>query len=244
MVDINLEPQIEAIINGKPVPPLSDGQDSDYAFLYGQCVSSQKKSLAEAKSKEEQRWKEKNRISFFSSIRFYHNNTGFRLHSHPEKYYTGSAQQQVTCNLAHEFDNNDYFEFRPVEKTEEDSSFVKDGDKVKIFHSETGALIFTSTAFNAPQSHLQEVSCVPESQISEETEWVVKTVHGENFVDAYSELYIFNKKASCYLGSHDVPFRIQPEGPQQQEVVCVPEMSKETVWVVFRGQLKFPNPLE
>ena len=243
--EINFETQIEAYNSGKSIPSLSNSQISDIKFVRESCLD-QEGELKKRRQEEEKKWRERNRVQFGDNIRFYHNTTGLHLHSHEQRYYTGSRQQQVTCNLGHEFDKNDYWEFRSArEKGEEDSSnFVKDGAKLFLFHKLTESLLFSSTGFESPKTKQQEVSCVPQSMSSGETEWLARTVQGEAYVDFFSEIHLQHTKTGCFLKSHKVLFPIFEGGEHQQEVTCVPNKSEDTVWVVFRGKLKEKFPIE
>ncbi|KAI8815781.1 Dolichyl-phosphate-mannose-protein mannosyltransferase-domain-containing protein [Fimicolochytrium jonesii] len=151
---------------------------------------------------------------------------GGLLHSHVQRYPTGSEQQQVTCY--HHKDSNNHWIVRKAWKQTEDPEkveFVKDGDVLRLVHASTGRNLHSHNV-KAPVTTAQnEVSCYGNATIGDSNDlWKLERV--DDLLDAKSEgirslttrFRLRHHLSGCLLRSHAVT--LPQWGFKQAEVVC------------------------
>ncbi|CDS12794.1 hypothetical protein LRAMOSA04978 [Lichtheimia ramosa] len=157
---------------------------------------------------------------------------GGLLHSHIQTYPEGSKQQQVTCY--HYKDDNNHWVVRPPRDVgtlsdyePEDGSirFVKDGDIIRLKHSQTGRNLH-SHPINAPITSGQwEVSCYGNETIGDNQDnWRVEIVDDTNYNDKErvrsltTRFRLRHTHLNCLLAANNV---VLPQwGFKQVEVTC------------------------
>lgn len=166
---------------------------------------------------------------------------GGLLHSHVQIYPEGSNQQQITC-YHHKDANNDWFFYpnrtAPELNTEADPILVKNGDVIRLLHSQTGRNLHSHTVGAPVTKSDYEVSCYGNLTIGDSKDhWKV-----EVFDDAGSRdlskirtlttaVRFKHVDLGCYLRAGNV--NLPQWGFKQIEVTCVKQNNprdKYTHW--------------
>lgn len=161
----------------------------------------------------------------------------FFRHSHVQTYPEGSKQQQITCYM-HKDANNEWVVVRPwgYKRTSKDDTplpeFVKDGDIVRLVHDQTGANLHSHDFYPAPLTkNAHEVTCYGNSTVGDQKDhWRIEIAR-ETALDKPStnkrirslttRFRLRHVVSGCLLRSHS---KTLPEwGFKQNEVACVPE---------------------
>ncbi|KAI8917124.1 Dolichyl-phosphate-mannose-protein mannosyltransferase-domain-containing protein [Powellomyces hirtus] len=153
---------------------------------------------------------------------------GGLLHSHVQRYPTGSEQQQVTCY--HHKDSNNHWVITKAWGKENATSpdgvdFVQDGDVLRLVHASTGRNLH-SHPVKAPITTAQnEVSCYGNATIGDANDlWKVEIVDDlfdkktKRVKSLTTRFRLRHNLSGCLLRSHAVS--LPQWGFKQAEVVC------------------------
>ncbi|KAI8590978.1 Dolichyl-phosphate-mannose-protein mannosyltransferase-domain-containing protein [Geranomyces variabilis] len=153
---------------------------------------------------------------------------GGLLHSHVQRYPTGSEQQQVTCY--HHKDSNNIWTITKAwgqENTTDPGGvdFVKDGDVLRLVHTSTGRNLH-SHPVKAPVTTAQnEVSCYGNATVGDANDlWKVEIVDDvfdkktTRVKSLTTRFRLRHNLSGCLLRSHAVS--LPQWGFKQAEVVC------------------------
>ncbi|KNC98481.1 uncharacterized protein SPPG_06181 [Spizellomyces punctatus DAOM BR117] len=154
---------------------------------------------------------------------------GGLLHSHVQRYPTGSEQQQVTC-YHHKDSNNDWIITKPWGEEKQSGfgdeiEFVKDGDLIRLVHAQTGRNLHSHSVKAPVTTSQNEVSCYGNSTLGDANDlWKVEKV--DDMVDRQSprirslttRFRLRHNLQGCLLRSHAVS--LPQWGFKQAEVVC------------------------
>jgi dolichyl-phosphate-mannose-protein mannosyltransferase len=153
---------------------------------------------------------------------------GGLLHSHVQQYPEGSQQQQITC-YHHKDANNDWFFYpnrsAPEYNAEADPVFVKNGDTIRLIHSQTGRNLH-SHALAAPVTKADwEVSCYGNLTVGDTKDhWKVEVVDDAGSRDwskvrtLTTSVRLKHPDLGCYLRAGNV--NLPQWGFKQIEVTC------------------------
>ncbi|KAJ3021845.1 Protein O-mannosyltransferase 2 [Thoreauomyces humboldtii] len=155
---------------------------------------------------------------------------GGLLHSHVQRYPTGSEQQQVTC-YHHKDSNNEWIitkawaKDNETETESEEVQFVEDGDVLRLIHAGTGRNLH-SHPVKAPVSTGQnEVSCYGNMTVGDANDlWKVERVNdlfeskSTRIKSLTTKFRLRHHLSGCLLRSHSVS--LPQWGFKQSEVVC------------------------
>lgn len=156
---------------------------------------------------------------------------GGLLHSHPHFYPDGSKQQQITCYSFKDSNNNWQIRHpRQIDNTaaelnEDAIQYVKDGDVIRLFHTNTKRNLH-SHPINAPISSKHwEVSAYGSEQVGDvQDNWrveIVNDVYDKRATQLKSLTTRFRLRhvyLDCLLATRNVA--LPPWGFKQQEVFC------------------------
>ncbi|KAI8824002.1 Dolichyl-phosphate-mannose-protein mannosyltransferase-domain-containing protein [Fimicolochytrium jonesii] len=159
---------------------------------------------------------------------------GGLLHSHVQRYPTGSEQQQVTC-YHHKDSNNEWIVTKPwgEEGDPEVVEFVKDGDVLRLVHEPTGRNLHSHNVKAPVTTSQNEVSCYGNATVGDSNDlWKVERV--DDLVDKKStrirslttRFRLRHSNSGCLLRSHAVS--LPQWGFKQAEVVCQKEADNDS----------------
>ncbi|KAJ3103925.1 Protein O-mannosyltransferase 2 [Phlyctochytrium planicorne] len=168
---------------------------------------------------------------------------GGLLHSHSQKYPTGSGQQQVTC-YHHKDSNNNWLILKPWDEnnsTETNSTaieYVKHGDTVRLVHEQTGRNLHSHFQKAPVSASEYEVSCYGNKTFGDKNDlWRIEVVddlhdwHPVKVKALTTRFRIRHIQTNCLLRSGGVTL---PEwGFKQAEVACqaIPDdRSRNNMW--------------
>ena len=174
---------------------------------------------------------------------------GGLLHSHVQRYPTGSEQQQVTC-YHHKDSNNDWTFVRDWDRSratglhpdQEPITPVKDGDIIRVWHDQTGRNLHSHNHKAPVTVRDNEVSCYGNATIGDSNDhWKVEIVD-----DAYNskptEIHALTTRfrlrhvtSGCLLKGHNV--NLPQWGFKQLEVTCdkyATGKERNVIWNVER----------
>lgn len=168
---------------------------------------------------------------------------GGLLHSHIQTYPEGSAQQQITC-YHHKDSNNDWFFYpnrsAPDYNSEADPVFVKNGDVIRLIHSQTGRNLHSHQIAAPVTKSDWEVSCYGNLTIGDTKDhWQVEVVDDASSRDLTkvrtltTAFRLKHPDLGCYLRAGNV--NLPQWGFKQIEVTCVKTNNpkdKHTHWNV------------
>lgn len=153
---------------------------------------------------------------------------GGLLHSHVQKYPSGSEQQQVTT-YSHKDNNNEFYIEKawgqPLRNESDVPEIVKDGDLIRLLHVETKKNIHAHD-FKAPITESEyEVSGYGSEELGDENDhWFIQRVDdftdpkGNTFKSLTTRFRFYHKNLKCLLRADGTNL---PEwGFKQGEVVC------------------------
>ncbi|KAJ3111328.1 Protein O-mannosyltransferase 2 [Phlyctochytrium bullatum] len=105
---------------------------------------------------------------------------GGLLHSHSQKYPSGSGQQQVTC-YHHKDNNNNWFIYKSWDNATSTNSsaieYVKDGDIVRLVHEQTGRNLHSHFQKAPVSASEYEVSCYGNATFGDKNDhWRIEIV--------------------------------------------------------------------
>ena len=232
----NVSLQIDSIIRGKGALSLTQEQEMEKEkginFCSGKNAERKREEMKQEENEEEM---ERGKLAYGKMIKLLHKASNQRLHSHPQKYVTGSKQQQITCYPNE--DDNDWFILKREHAAYPKRGVVMSGETVRLTHKMSSKNVHSSDEFKSPTSEQQEVCCFGEKgEGNEGDNWKIISASGQKEFIPKSEVLIFHVKGNCYLHSHDVSFQIDPQQPhygKHQEVTCFPEKDDpNNVWVI------------
>ncbi|KAJ3034984.1 Protein O-mannosyltransferase 2 [Rhizophlyctis rosea] len=184
-------------------------------------------------------------IAYGSKITLKNNgHGGGLLHSHVQRYPTGSEQQQVTC-YHHKDENNGWFIRKPwhrddAHEADETDELIQDGDTVRLVHSSTGRNLHSHNVKAPVTTSANEVSCYGNSTVGDRNDlWKVEKVDdtvdskGKEIRALTTRLRLKHIVTGCYLRSHSVS--LPQWGFKQNEVVCEKKgdlKSRNNMWNV------------
>ncbi|KAL3901686.1 MAG: hypothetical protein SGCHY_000414 [Lobulomycetales sp.] len=164
---------------------------------------------------------------------------GGLLHSHVQKFPTGSEQQQVTC-YHHKDSNNEWIvhhawqKFLPEDRAkdfhENDPSkpeMVKDGDLIRLLHKSTGRNLHSHNIEAPVTKKENEVSCYGNATFGDLNDvwrvevvpdgWIAPTA-ASRIRSLSTRFRLRHRATGCLLRSHSV--NLPQWGFKQAEVVC------------------------
>ncbi|TPX33342.1 dolichyl-phosphate-mannose---protein mannosyltransferase [Synchytrium microbalum] len=197
-------------------------------------------------------------IAFGSRISLKNNgHGGGLLHSHVQRYPTGSEQQQVTC-YHHKDANNEWYVTKPWgveipgEKYDGEPEFLEDGAIIRLVHAQTTRNLHSHSAHKAPVTTSEyEVSCYGNSTLGDKNDhWKVEIVtdvlvpETKRVRSLTTQMRFRHVMTGCLLRSHNV---ILPQwGFKQAEVLCQKEgedLSPFNIWNVEKHiNSRLPQP--
>ncbi|KAJ3051595.1 Protein O-mannosyltransferase 2 [Rhizophlyctis rosea] len=154
---------------------------------------------------------------------------GGLLHSHVQRFPTGSEQQQVTC-YHHKDENNGWFIRKPWDQpgfnsTEETDELIKDGSIIRLVHSSTSRNLHSHNVKAPVTTSQNEVSCYGNNTVGDRNDlWKVEKVDdtvdskGKEIRALTTRLRLRHLVTGCLLRSHSVS--LPQWGFKQNEVVC------------------------
>ncbi|KAJ3220287.1 Protein O-mannosyltransferase 2 [Dinochytrium kinnereticum] len=201
----------------------------------------QMSSLFQAGLKGNDYYKNPLELAYGSKVTLKNNGRGGGLlHSHTQKYPTGSMQQQVTC-YHHKDNNNNWFIYKswdtPVSNST-DIDYVKNGDIVRLVHEQSGRNLHSHFQKAPVSASEYEVSCYGNSTFGDKNDhWkieIVDDLHDWRPVRIKALTTRFRLRhlqTNCLLRSGGVTL---PEwGFKQAEVACqaIPDnKSRNNMW--------------
>ncbi|OUM59598.1 glycosyltransferase family 39 protein, partial [Piromyces sp. E2] len=152
---------------------------------------------------------------------------GGLLHSHIQRYPTGSEQQQITLYHYKDANNNWYIKKQWTEPQVPDDvvEYVKDGDIIRLVHTETGRNLHTHNIKAPVSKKYNEVSCYGNSTIGDANDlWKVEIVSDQydskskQIHSLFTSFRLRHVQTGCLLQASGAYY---PEwGFKQGEVVC------------------------
>ncbi|KAJ3093089.1 Protein O-mannosyltransferase 2 [Quaeritorhiza haematococci] len=150
---------------------------------------------------------------------------GGLLHSHVQRYPTGSEQQQVTC-YHHKDSNNDWIIKKPWGVPDpEDVEFVKDGDIIRLVHEQTKRNLHSHNVKAPVTTSDNEVSCYGNETVGDTNDhWKIEIVDDahvrrpERIRSLTTRFRLRHVLSGCLLRSHGVT--LPQWGFKQAEVLC------------------------
>ncbi|KAI8806925.1 Dolichyl-phosphate-mannose-protein mannosyltransferase-domain-containing protein [Cladochytrium replicatum] len=153
---------------------------------------------------------------------------GGLLHSHVQRFPTGSEQQQVTC-YHHKDANNEWTITKPWNSPEperpDEIEFLKNGDVIRLVHIQTGRNLHSHVVKAPITSSENEVSCYGNATIGDQNDhWKVEIYEdvAAKDIDIVRSLTtrfrLRHVMTGCLLRSHAV--NLPQWGFKQAEVIC------------------------
>ncbi len=164
-------------------------------------------------------------------------------HSHVQTYPEGSKQQQITCYM-HKDSNNEWVVLRPwdyqqKQQQNQNPEFVNDGDIIRLVHDQTKANLHSHETFSAPLTKTaNEVTCYGDSTIGDAKDhWKIeiaretsanKPSDNKRVRSLTTRFRLRHVATGCLLRSHS---KTLPEwGFKQNEVACVPDGNDDDIY--------------
>ncbi|KAI9348286.1 Dolichyl-phosphate-mannose-protein mannosyltransferase-domain-containing protein [Zopfochytrium polystomum] len=160
---------------------------------------------------------------------------GGLLHSHIQKFPSGSGLQQVTC-YHHKDNNNEWYIRKPRDQVQaNDTEFVKNGDIIRLVHAPTGVNLHSSGTHHAPMTAAEnEVSGYGNETTSEYNDlWMIEikddfTVRKPSRIRSLTTRFFLKHVATgCLLRSTGVT--LPQWGFKQIEVVCQKKADRNSI---------------
>ena len=151
---LSFEEQEKALIENKRIPEWSEKTKKEVEEM--EKIRRNKEEREKRNQKELNREFNKRVATYHKIAVITHKPTGANLHSHPQKFDTG--HQQVSCLIATNDDNDDWFFYPPSGVDLEGP--VTSGDQVRLFHRLTKHFLQSLKDVKSPVSNQQEVSAV------------------------------------------------------------------------------------
>ncbi|KAJ3289744.1 Protein O-mannosyltransferase 2 [Borealophlyctis nickersoniae] len=156
---------------------------------------------------------------------------GGLLHSHVQRYPTGSEQQQITC-YHHKDSNNEWIVTRPWDDEkakdgpqEPEEELIQSGDIVRLVHAQTGRNLHSHPVKAPITTSENEVSCYGNWTIGDRNDlWKVEKVDdiiepkSKHIRSLTTRMRFRHIQSGCLLRSHGVT--LPQWGFKQMEVVC------------------------
>ncbi|KAI8927643.1 Dolichyl-phosphate-mannose-protein mannosyltransferase-domain-containing protein [Entophlyctis helioformis] len=168
-------------------------------------------------------------LAFGSKVSIKSNSRGGGLlHSHVQRYPSGSEQQQVTC-YHHKDSNNEFIVEKPwgVETNEDaEPEFVQDGDIIRLVHASTQKNLHSHAVAAPITKGENEVSCYGNATFGDTNDhWVVEKVDDwyagqalKRIRSLTTRFRLRHKNSGCLLRADGVT--LPQWGFKQIEVVC------------------------
>eukprot|EP00898_Chlorokybus_atmophyticus_P004126 jgi/Chlat1/4714/Chrsp30S04766 len=172
-------------------------------------------------------------VTIGSVVKFVHDKTGYRLHSHEINYGSGSGQQSVTGFSGGDDTNSYWVVHLPNGITSNQGDKVEHGTVIRLQHLNTRRWLH-SHGHASPISNQYEVSGFGDDNNSDTGDvWKLELDKGKGVWERGQKVRFLHVEMSAYLGSHDKKYPRPIAG--QQEVCGMRKKSADTNWVATEG---------
>ncbi|KAG0493247.1 hypothetical protein HPP92_004241 [Vanilla planifolia] len=172
-------------------------------------------------------------VTYGTVLKFMHERTKFRLHSHEVPYGSGSGQQSVT-GFPNVDDSNSYWIVRPIpDSSDKQGDAIPHGTIIRLQHMRTRKWLH-SHLHASPISHNLEVSCFGGDGQSDTGDFWRLEIEGSGKTWKQDQrIRLKHVDTGGYLHSHDKKYSRIAGG--QQEVCGVREKKSDNVWLAAEG---------
>jgi len=179
-------------------------------------------------------------VSYGSSIKLAHTETGYRLHSHDVKYGTGSRENSVTGNkYAH--DPNSLWLVKPKfgASALEQGTPVKCGDTIRLEHIQTGCNLHTHTVRSPLSSQWEVCADGYRDDVSDPgDDFKVECLEGSDHWLRGEQIRLKHPTTGLYIGS-SAKYAYGAPVQGQLEIFSTRDKSQGTIWHTKEG-IYFP----